>query len=79
MGVWRERWLWATPGVFRWAGVVMLVALPIFLITLNVRVLFNMPWVYNTGFERNDIEERTNVPMQRARAYWERGPRVLQQ
>ena len=41
----------------------MLVALPIFLITLNVRVLFNMPWVYNAGFERNGIEERTNVPM----------------
>ena len=63
MGVWRERWLWASPGLFRWAGVAMLVALPIFLVTLNVRVLFNMPWVYNTGFERNGIEERTNVPM----------------
>ena len=62
MGVWRERWLQASPGVFRWAGVVMLVALPVFLVTLNVRVLFNMPWVYNAGFERNGIEESTGVP-----------------
>ena len=42
----------------------MLVALPIFLVTLNVRVLFNAPVVYNTGFERNRIAENTGLPRQ---------------
>ena len=40
----------------------MLVALPVFLVTLNVRVLFNAPVVYNTGFERNRIAENTGLP-----------------
>lgn len=40
----------------------MLVALPVFLVTLNVRVLFNAPVVYNTGFERNRIAETTGIP-----------------
>ena len=64
MDAWRQRWSRSAPGVFRWAGVAMLVALPLFLITLNVRVLFNTPWVYSTGFERNDIPERSRVPLE---------------
>ena len=62
MDGWREQWTQASPHVFRWAGIAMLVALPVFLVTLNVRVLFNAPWVYNSGFERNDIAERSGVP-----------------
>ena len=50
--------------MFRWAGVAVLIALPIFLVTLNVRVLFNAPVVYNTGFERNRIAENTGLPRQ---------------
>ena len=62
MDAWRGRWARLAPGVFRWAGVAMLVALPVFLVTLNVRVLFNAPVVYDTGFERNRIAETTGLP-----------------
>ncbi len=62
MDAWIERWSRVSPGVFRWAGVAVLVALPIFLVTLNVRALFNAPLVYNTGFERNRIAENTGLP-----------------
>ena len=58
----REQWSRLAPGVFRWLGIVILVALPVFLVTLNVRVLFNAPVVYNTGFERNSIAESTGIP-----------------
>lgn len=61
MDDWREQWARLAPGVFRWVGLAMLVALPIFLVTLNVRVLFNAPWVYNTGFERNRVGETTGL------------------
>jgi integral membrane protein (TIGR01906 family) len=40
----------------------MLIALPVFLVTFNVRVLFNAPIVYNTGFARNDIAGTTGLP-----------------
>ena len=36
--------------------------MPIFFLTLNVRVAFNSSWVYSTGFDRNNIEQRTGVP-----------------
>ncbi len=62
MDKWLEKWSRVSPGVFRWAGVVMLVALPVFLVTFNVRVLFNSAWVYNAGFERNSIAETTGLP-----------------
>ncbi len=58
----REQWSRLAPGVFRWVGIVILVALPVFLVTLNVRMLFNAPVVYNIGFERNSIAESTRIP-----------------
>jgi len=36
--------------------------MPIFILTLNVRVAFNSSWVYSIGFDRNNIEQRTGVP-----------------
>ena len=62
MDAWRTAWLRMAPMVFTWAGVAALVALPVFLVTLNVRVLFNAPWVYNAGFERHGIAESSGVP-----------------
>ena len=58
----RGRCAQASPTLFRWAGIAFLIAMPIFFVTLNVRVAFNSPWVYSTGFDRNNISERTNVP-----------------
>ena len=63
MELWRERWARVSPGVFRWVGVAMLIALPVFLVTFNVRVLFNAPVVYNIGFARNDIAGTTGLPV----------------
>ncbi len=64
MGTWREVLARVEPGIFKWTGVAMLVALPVFLITFNVQVMFNAPWVYSTGFQRNDIPERSGVPLE---------------
>ena len=58
----RSRWTSAAPMVFRWFGIAFLVAAPIFFVTLNVRLAFNSSWVYSTGFDRNNIAQRTGVP-----------------
>ncbi len=58
----RNKWEQVSPTLFRWAGVAFLIAMPIFILTLNVRVAFNSSWVYSTGFDRNNIEQRTGVP-----------------
>ena len=58
----RNRWAIASPSLFRWASIAFLIATPIFFLTLNIRVAFNTPWVYATGFDRNNIEQRTGVP-----------------
>ena len=58
----RVRWAGVSPTLFRWAGIAFLIATPIFFLTLNVRVAFNSSWVYSTGFDRNNIEQRTGVP-----------------
>ncbi len=58
----RNRWAIASPTLFRWAGIVFLIAMPIFFLTFNVRVAFNSSWVYSTGFDRNNVEQRTGVP-----------------
>ena len=56
------KWSQASPTLFRLAGIAFLIAMPIFILTLNVRVAFNSSWVYSTGFDRNDIEQRAGVP-----------------
>lgn len=58
----QSKWAWAAPNLFKWAGIAFLIAMPIFFVTLNVRVAFNSPWVYSTGFDRNNISQRTGVP-----------------
>lgn len=58
----RSKWEQVSPTLFRWAGIAFLIAMPIFFLTLNVRVAFNSSWVYETGFDRNNIEQRTGVP-----------------
>ena len=58
----RSRWAIASPTLFQWAGIAFLIATPIFFLTLNVRVAFSSSWVYSTGFDRNNIEQRTGVP-----------------
>ena len=61
--VWiRSRVAIASPMFFRWAGIAFLIATPIFSLTINIRVAFNSSWVYSTGFDRNNIEQRTGVP-----------------
>ena len=62
IGTFQSRWAQASPTLFRWAGIAFLIAMPIFFLTLNVRVAFNSSWVYSTGFDRNNIEQRTGVP-----------------
>lgn len=58
----RGTWTQAAPTLFRWAGIAFLIAAPIFFVTLNVRIAFNSAWVYSTGFDRNNITQRTGVP-----------------
>jgi len=58
----QRSWVLASPTLFRWAGIAFLIAMPIFILTLNVRVAFNSSWVYEVGFDRNNIEQRTGVP-----------------
>ena len=62
IGTFQSRWAQVSPTLFRWAGIAFLIAMPIFFLTLNVRVAFNSSWVYSTGFNRNNIEQRTGVP-----------------
>lgn len=58
----QNRWLTASSMLFRWAGIAFLIVTPVFFLTVNVRVAFNSSWVYSTGFDRNNIEQRTGVP-----------------
>lgn len=53
--------LWATGAIL--AGI----ALPLFLITGNVRVITNSSWLYEYDFNRYDIERRTGLPREELR------------
>ena len=43
------------------AGIVLVMAVPLFLITTNLSIVINSGWLYNFGFERYDIEESTGI------------------
>jgi integral membrane protein (TIGR01906 family) len=58
----QSKWAQVPPSLFRCAGIAFLIAMPIFFVTFNVRIAFNSPWVYTTGFDRNNISQRTGVP-----------------
>ncbi len=38
-----------------------IVALPLFLISTNVRLIINWPWLYSNGFNKYDIPSRTGI------------------
>jgi integral membrane protein (TIGR01906 family) len=41
------------------------VALPLFLISTNVRLIVNWPWLYSNGFDKYDIPNSTPEPIER--------------
>ena len=45
----------------RLAVVVLIMAVPLFLITTNLNIVINSGWLYNFGFERYSIEESTGI------------------
>jgi integral membrane protein (TIGR01906 family) len=45
----------------RFAVILLVMAVPLFLITTNVSIVINSGWLYNFGFERYDIEESTGI------------------
>ena len=52
----------ATSPRFRWAVIVLVaVSLPLFFISLNVRVLTNSQTFYEWGFDSNNVERRTGL------------------
>ena len=42
-------------------GLMVVLALPLFLVTSNVRVAFNTLLLYEVGFDRHDVEARTGL------------------
>lgn len=42
-------------------GLMFVLALPLFLVTSNVRVAFNTQLLYEVGFDRHDVESRTGL------------------
>ena len=49
-------------GAGRGAALLFVVAVPLFLVTSNVRIAFNGVWLYTYGFERFDISRSTGIP-----------------
>ena len=47
--------------VQRVAVVILIVAVPLFLITTNLRVVINSGWLYTYGFDKYDIAARTGI------------------
>ena len=43
------------------AVVLFVVVVPLFLISTNVRLMVNWPWLYSNGFDKYDIPSRTGI------------------